>query len=120
AFLNPVAFDEGYESAEAAVGAIVRGMSRQAGNEIDEFVVDALRNNLLGLPLDLATINMTRARDTGMPTFNQARAAFYEMTGDSQLAPYASWADFAVHMKTPASIINFIAAYGLHSTVASA
>ena len=41
-------------SDEVATGAIIRGMSRQVGNEIDEFVVEALRNNLLGLPLDLA------------------------------------------------------------------
>jgi hypothetical protein len=26
-------------------------MTRQAGNEIDEFVTEALRNNLLGCPL---------------------------------------------------------------------
>ena len=30
------------------------GMSDQTGNELDEFVTDTLRNNLLGLPLDLA------------------------------------------------------------------
>ena len=53
-------------------------MTRQPGNEIDEFVTDALRNNLLGLPLDLATINMTRGRDTGMPSLNEAREQFYE------------------------------------------
>ena len=28
-------------------------MARDVGNEIDEFVVPALRSNLLGLPLDL-------------------------------------------------------------------
>ena len=28
-------------------------MTRQVGNELDEFVTEALRNNLLGLPLDL-------------------------------------------------------------------
>ena len=31
------------------------GMSDQVGNELDEFVTDTLRNNLLGLPLDLPT-----------------------------------------------------------------
>jgi Ca2+-binding RTX toxin-like protein len=118
AFLNPVAFDKdnGLDP-HKAVGEIVRGMSRQVGNEIDEFITDALRNNLVGLPLDLATLNMARARDTGAPSFNEARAAFYKMSGDSQLKPYTSWADFAPHMKNPASIINFIAAYGLHSSI---
>ena len=69
-----------------AAGAIVRGMTRQVGNEIDEFVTEALRNNLLGLPLDLATINLARGRDTGVPSLNAARKEFYEATGDSQLS----------------------------------
>ena len=61
-------------------------MTRQVGNEIDEFVTDALRNNLLGLPLDLATINMARGRDTGVPSLNAARREFFEATdGDSEL-----------------------------------
>ena len=49
-------------------------MTRQVGNEIDEFVTEALRNNLLGLPLDLAAINIARGRDTGIPSLNAARA----------------------------------------------
>ena len=54
AFLNPLEFDDdGALTPDEAAGAIVRGMTRQAGNEIDEFVTEALRNNLLGLPLDL-------------------------------------------------------------------
>ena len=53
-------------------------MTRQDGNEIDEFVTDALRNNLLGLPLDLAAINIARGRDTGVPTLNAARRDFFE------------------------------------------
>ena len=58
----------------------MRGITRQAGNEIDEFVTEALRNNLVGLPLDLPAINLARGRDTGVPTLNQARAEFYLMT----------------------------------------
>ena len=58
-------------------------MTRQASNEIDEFVTEALRNNLVGLPLDLATINMARGRDTGVPSLNAARREFYAMTGDA-------------------------------------
>jgi hypothetical protein len=33
------------------------------GNEIDEFIVSDVRSNLLGLPLDLAVLNLSRARD---------------------------------------------------------
>ena len=54
AFLNPLAFAASGPTPEEATGAIVRGVTRQVGNEIDEFVTEALRNNLLGLPLDLA------------------------------------------------------------------
>ena len=93
-------------------------MTRQAGNEIDEFVTSALRNNLLGLPLDLATINLARGRDTGVPSLNEARAQFYEATDEnSLLKPYESWVDFAGHLKHEASIINFIAAYGTHPLI---
>ena len=120
AFLNPLAFaDSGLTSAEAA-GAIVRGVTRQVGNELDEFITEALRNNLLGLPLDLATLNLARGRDTGVPSLNQARAQFYTMTGDEQLKPYISWADFAMHLKHPESLVNFIAAYGTHDSITSA
>jgi Ca2+-binding RTX toxin-like protein len=118
-FLNPTAFTSpnGVDDGIAA-GAIIRGMTRQVGNEIDEFVTSALRNNLLGLPLDLATINLARGRDVGMPSLNEARAQFYAATNqDALLKPYESWTDFAGHLKHEASIINFIAAYGTHQTI---
>ncbi|WP_409201569.1 peroxidase family protein, partial [Pseudomonas putida] len=83
----------------------------------DEFVTEALRNNLLGLPLDLPALNIARGRDTGIPSLNEARREFYGATGDSQLKAYISWADFADHLKHPASLINFIAAYGTHSSI---
>src|SRR5262245_30714019 len=121
AFLNPLAFNEGATlSPEEAAGAIVRGTTRQVGNEIDEFKTEALRNNLLGLPLDLAAINLTRARETGIPSLNAARATFYEWTGDSQLKPYASWIEFMQNLQHPESLVNFIAAYGTHASITSA
>ena len=116
AFLNPRAFDDnGTLDADEAAGMVVRGMTSVQGNEIDEFVVSALRNNLLGLPLDLAAINIARGRDTGMPTLNEAREQLYSATsGSTFLKPYASWVDFAANLKNPMSVVNFIAAYGLH------
>ena len=95
AFLNPLQFAASGPTPEEATGAIVRGLTRQVGNEIDEFVTEAVRNNLLGLPLDLPAINITRGRDAGIPSLNDARAQFFEMTGDGQLKPYISWVDFA-------------------------
>jgi Ca2+-binding RTX toxin-like protein len=123
-FLNPLQFENNggnaVVDADIAAGAIIRGMTRQAGNQIDEFVTSALRNNLLGLPLDLATINLARGRDTGVPSLNAARANFYEATNEDELLkPYESWVDFAANLKNEASIINFVAAYGTHSLITS-
>ena len=124
-FLNPFEFDEVGGTAhgvtdEVAAGAIIRGMTRQVGNEIDEFVTSALRNNLLGLPLDLATINLARGRDTGVPSLNAARREFFEVTNSAaELKPYDSWVEFAANLKHEASIINFIAAYGNHELITS-
>ncbi|SUW63931.1 Cyclolysin [Buttiauxella agrestis] len=123
AFLNPVAFNEingANVTDEQAIGAIVRGMTRQVGNEIDEFITDALRNNLIGLPLDLGALNIARGRDTAMPTLNQAREQFFELSGNSELRPYTSWSDFTTYLKNPASIINFMAAYGQHELILAA
>ena len=119
AFLNPQAFtaSSGGAGDDVAAGAIIRGMSRQVGNEIDEFVVEALRNNLLGLPLDLPALNIARGRETGTPSLNDARTQLYAMTGDPQLDPYTSWLDFAQNIRNPLSVVNFIAAYGQHASI---
>lgn len=120
-FLNPFAFDAGHTVADnIAAGDIIRGMTRQVGNEIDEFITSALRNNLLGLPLDLATINLARGRDTGVPSLNAARREFFEASAHApELKPYDSWVELAGNLKNEASIINFVAAYGLHSSITS-
>ncbi len=57
-FLNPLEFSRsaGGEtlSAAQAAGADLPGRSHDSpGTQIDEFVTEAVRNNLLGLPLDL-------------------------------------------------------------------
>ncbi|ROR90249.1 fibronectin type III domain protein [Nocardioides aurantiacus] len=119
AFLNPPSFLAGNADPESAAGDIVRGMTRQIGNELDEFVTDALRNDLLGLPLDLATLNMARARETGIPTLNEARRTFHAESSDAALQPYSSWADLKFSLKHEESLANFVAAYGTHPTIES-
>jgi Ca2+-binding RTX toxin-like protein len=119
-FLNPPEYfnnGSGTYSPEQAAGAIVMGSSDQVGNELDEFVTETLRNNLLGLPLDLPTLNMARARDAGVPSLNNLRKKIFASTNDGQLAPYTSWSDFGQHLKHPESLINFVAVYGKHPSI---
>jgi hypothetical protein len=91
---------------------IAQGLVAQRGNEIDEFTTDAVRNNLLGLPLDLASLNITRGRDTGLPTLNQFRG-----TTGGTLKPYASWNDYIDALRYIQSGVNFLAAYGTYPTI---
>ena len=123
AFLNPTEFNQphsypaatdngGSLTGREAAGSIVRGMANQTGNEIDEFVTGALRNSLLGLPLDLATLNIARGRDAGVPTLNDFRRTLKASTGITSLAPYGSWAEFGQSLRHPESLVNFVAAYG--------
>jgi hypothetical protein len=116
-FLNPLAFSNGFADAAAAAGAIARGSVYQTGNEIDEFVTGALRNNLVGVPLDLASLNIARGRDTGMPSLNNVRMQFWQRTGNDALYPYDAWNDLGVRLRHPESLVNFVAAYGLHPTI---
>ncbi|AUI52063.1 Animal haem peroxidase [Arthrobacter crystallopoietes] len=120
-FLNPQGYltapDGTALSPNEAAGSIIRGTTHQTANAIDEFVTDTLRNQLLGLPLDLVTINMLRARETGVPSLQVARQTFYEDSRHPELAPYTSWEDFRLAMKNPESILNFVAAYGIHPSL---
>ncbi|BDW84680.1 peroxidase family protein [Roseicyclus marinus] len=121
AFLNPVAYDQnGAITQDQAAGAVVRGMTRETGANVDEFITSALRDNLVGLPLDLAALNIARGRDTGIPSLNAAREQFFAATGSEWLKPYDSWMEYGSNLKNPASVVNFIAAYGTHDTITSA
>ena len=117
AFTNPLLF-----AGLGATGAaeIVQGTTHQIGSEIDEFVTGALRNNLLGLPLDLAALNIARGRDTGVAPLNLVRNELYSQTQDTALKPYENWDEFRQFLKHDASIINFLAAYGTHASITAA
>ena len=122
-FLNPPAYYDGGDvgplTSKEAAGSIIMGMSDQTGNELDEFVTETLRNNLLGLPLDLATVNMARARSEGVPSLNNFRKDVFAATNDGAMPPYTSWVDFGEHLKHPESLVNFVAAYGKHPSITS-
>jgi Animal haem peroxidase/RTX calcium-binding nonapeptide repeat (4 copies) len=124
AFLNPPAYNDGGSAGpltpEKAAGSIIMGMTDQVGNELDEFVTETLRNNLLGLPLDLPTLNMTRAREAGVPSLNNLRKQLFQSTNDSSLKPYTDWVDYGLSLKHQESVVNFMAAYGQHPTIKNA
>ena len=117
AFLNPQAYIASGTDLETINANLVRGLSRDVGSAIDEFIVPAVRSNLLGLPLDLGALNIARGRDTGIPSLNETRRQLYNDTGLADLKPYTSWIDFSENIKNQLSVINFIAAYGTHATI---
>jgi Ca2+-binding RTX toxin-like protein len=119
-FLNPQAYVGSGATLEEINANLIRGLSRDVGNAMDEFIVTDVRSNLLGLPLDLAALNIARGRDTGIPSLNETRRQLYNDTSLADLKPYESWVDFGRNIKNAASLVNFVAAYGTHSTITSA
>ena len=68
---------------EHNIGRILNGLNKQIQEEVDLQIIDNLRNFLFGDPsaefvfgLDLASLNIQRARDHGMPDYNTIRAHF--------------------------------------------
>ena len=65
------------EISENGVESILFGATSQLANEIDNQVVDDIRNFLFGAPgsggFDLASLNIQRGRDHGLADYNQVR-----------------------------------------------
>lgn len=61
------------------IDPILRGLAAQAAQEVDPFLIDDVRNFLFGPPgaggFDLASLNIQRGRDHGVPSYNQMRRA---------------------------------------------
>lgn len=59
------------------IDTILRGLASQKAQEIDAYVVDDIRNFLFGPPgsggFDLASLNIQRGRDHGIPHYNALR-----------------------------------------------
>jgi hypothetical protein len=85
---------------------ILCGLAGQVAQEIDTLVVDDVRNFLFGDPgsggFDLASLNIQRGRDHGLPSFNQVRQAY-------DLPPAASISDLS---SDPQTVTRLQAAYG--------
>ena len=60
------------------VEPLLRGLAAQTAQELDDKVIDDVRNFLFGKPgaggLDLISLNIQRGREVGLPDFNTVRA----------------------------------------------
>lgn len=85
---------------------LIRGMAIEKTQTLDAHIVDSLRNFLFGPPgaggFDLATLNIQRGRDHGLPTYNDAREAM-------GLARAASFADVTANAALQAALASVYA-----------
>ena len=69
-FTTTPLLDEGIDS-------LLFGLASQEAQEVDNLIVDDVRNFLFGPPgaggFDLASLNIQRGRDHGLPSYNEAR-----------------------------------------------
>ncbi len=79
---------------EYGIDGLLAGSFTTPHQAIDVDMVNALRNQLVGRPLDLAALNIFRGRDTGVAAFNEVRRQLFDETGDNALEPYTGWDDF--------------------------
>ena len=73
------AFFAPHEVVATGIAPILRGLCAQQAQEIDPFLIDDVRNFLFGPPgaggFDLASLNIQRGRDHGLPSYVNLRAA---------------------------------------------
>ncbi len=91
AFMDP-AFLEGTTAGAANIDLVLKGLASTKAQEVDTRIVDDVRNFLFGAPgsggLDLASLNIQRGRDHGLPDYNTLRQAY-------GLSPAADFSDIS-------------------------
>lgn len=105
--LKDVFFSPGQVLTNGGIEPLLRGLSQQRAQEVDNMVVDGVRNFLFGPPgaggFDLASLNIQRGRDHGLPTYNQIRNHY-------GLASKTSFADVSSNTNVQ---VRLAAAYGV-------
>jgi hypothetical protein len=109
--------------AELGAGAVLSGIAGQAAEDVDTWVVDGVRNDLVRVSADLFAFNVARGRDVGIGTLNQVKASLLasgnpyiqealSFVDPALLQPYASWEDFGARNGLSAAMLDqFRAAY---------
>ncbi len=76
AFFSPKLVTKG-----GGIASLLRGLATQQAQEVDNKVVDGVRNFLFGQPgeggFDLASLNIQRGRDHGLADYNSVREAYH-------------------------------------------
>ncbi len=75
--LRDAFFSPGIITDEGGIDPLLRGLAKDIAQKVDPFIVDDIRNFLFGPPgaggFDLASLNIQRGRDHGLPKYNDAR-----------------------------------------------
>lgn len=99
AFFNPSYI------ANNGIELILRGLANNVQQKIDRFIVDDVRNFLFGPSfggLDLASLNIQRGRDHGIPSYNELRYSF----------GLGAHSDFGHVSSDSGAVVGLVAAYG--------
>ena len=86
---------------EGGIEPFLRGLAAQPCQNLDELIIDDVRNFLFGQPgnggFDLASLNIQRGRDHGLASYNETRIAL-------GLEPASSFADISSIPETQAKL----------------
>jgi len=99
--LRDAFFSPGSIIDEGGIEPILRGLAKQACQDLDVLIIDDVRNFLFGLPgnggFDLASLNIQRGRDHGLASYNDTRIAL-------GLPPAASFSEISSDPDTQAKL----------------
>lgn len=88
---------------EGGIEPLLRGLAKNRAQEVDAYIIDDVRNFLFGPPgaggFDLASINLQRGRDHGLPSYNDVRLAY-------GLSPAVTFADLTQNPEVQQSLAS--------------
>lgn len=98
----------------AELGYLLKGLATQCQQQVDQLLVDDVRNFLFGEPMpggfDLAALNIQRGRDHGLPDYNTVRMA-YGLPAVTSFADITSDVDLQAALASVYTDVNDIDAW---------